>query len=149
MMLQKCKVRGQRSGSLRSRPNLAVSGLWLQLEFTYGYEMMHTAWNYIGEVPYCFSKSSVKFLGHTTKKIVDFDPNWGLLDCNSSLNLMMAMKWCTKLEAAWKRCPIVFQGNLSNKFQGHTEHSSWAFPDCKASLNSPMDLKWRTKLDVV
>ena len=26
----------------------------------------------------------------------------------------MAMKWYTKLEAAWDRCPIVFQGHLSN-----------------------------------
>ena len=26
----------------------------------------------------------------------------------------MAMKWCTKLEAALKRCPIVFQGYPSN-----------------------------------
>ena len=26
----------------------------------------------------------------------------------------MAMKWCTKLDVALKRCPIVFQGHLSN-----------------------------------
>ena len=30
--------------------------------------MMHKAWSSIEEVPYCFSGSSVKFLGHTTKK---------------------------------------------------------------------------------
>ena len=117
MSMQKCKVRGQRSASQRSRPNLAVSGLWLQPEFTYGYEMMHTAWNYIGEVSYCFSKSSVKFLGHTTKTIVDFDPNWGLPDCNSSLNLMMAMKWCAKLEAASKRRLIVFKVICQTNFK--------------------------------
>ena len=35
-------------------------------------------------------------------------------DCNSSLNSPMAMKWCTTLEAAWERCPIVFQGHPSN-----------------------------------
>ena len=68
----------------------------------------------LGKVPYCFSRSSVKFEGHTTKKIVDFDPNWAFPDCNSSLNSPMAMKWCTKLEAALKRCPIVFQGYPSN-----------------------------------
>ena len=33
------------------------------------------------------------------KKIVDFDPNWAFPDCNSSLNSLMAKKWCTKLEA--------------------------------------------------
>ena len=34
------------------------------------------------------------------EKIVDFDPNWAFPDCNSSLNLPMATKWCTKLELA-------------------------------------------------
>ena len=34
------------------------------------------------------------------KKIVDFDPNWAFLDCNSSLNSPVATKWCTKLEVA-------------------------------------------------
>ena len=41
----------------------------------------------------------IKFQGHMTKKIVDFDPNWAFPDCNSSLDSLMAMKWCTKLEA--------------------------------------------------
>ena len=31
------------------------------------------------------------------------------LDCNTSLNSPMTTKWCTKLEVAWKRCPIVLQ----------------------------------------
>ena len=57
------------------------------------------AWCCLGEVPYCFSRSSVKFLGHTAKKIIDFDQNWAFPDCNFSLNPLMAMKWCTKLEA--------------------------------------------------
>ena len=37
---------------------------------------------------------------HGTKKITDFDPNWAFLDCNSSLNSLMAMKLCRKLETA-------------------------------------------------
>ena len=52
------------------------------------------------KAPYCFSRSYVKFQGHTTKTLVDFGPNWAFPDCNSSLNLPMAMKWCTKLEPA-------------------------------------------------
>ena len=40
---QKVKVRGQRSGSQRSQPNLTISGLCLQFEFTYDDEMMHIA----------------------------------------------------------------------------------------------------------
>ena len=70
--------------------------------------MMHIAWCCLEEVPYCFSRSSVKFQGHTALKIVKFDPDWAFPDCNSSLNTPMATKWCTKLEVALKRCPIVF-----------------------------------------
>ena len=44
--------------------------------------MMHKAWSSIEEVPYCFSRSSVKFQGHTGQKIADFDPNWPFPDCN-------------------------------------------------------------------
>ena len=55
-------------------PKLGVSGLYLQFEFTNGYEMMHKAWSSIEEVPYCFSGSSVKFLGHTAKKNRRFWP---------------------------------------------------------------------------
>ena len=65
-------------------------------------------------MPYCFSRSYVKFQGHMALKIVEFDPNWAFPDCNSSLNSPMAMKCCTKLETAKERCPIVFQGHPSN-----------------------------------
>ena len=76
--------------------------------------MMHRARSSIVEMPYCFSRSSVKFQGHTALKIVEFDPKWAFPDCNSSLKSPMAMKCCTKLETAKERCPIVFQGHLSN-----------------------------------
>ena len=76
--------------------------------------MMHRAWSSIVEVPYCFSRSYVKFQGHTALKIVEFDPNCAFPDCNSSSNSPMAMKCCTKLETAKERCPIVFQGHQSN-----------------------------------
>ena len=76
--------------------------------------MMRKAWSSIEEVPYCVSRSPVKFQGHIALKIVEFDPNWAFPDCNSSLNSPMAMKCCTKLETAMKRCPIVFQGHPSN-----------------------------------
>ena len=81
-------------------PRLGVSGLYLQFEITDGYEMMHKAWNSIEEVPYCFSRSYVKFEDHTALKIVNFDPNWVFPDCISSLKSPMATKWCTKLEIA-------------------------------------------------
>ena len=73
---------------------LDISGLHLQFEFANGYEMMHKAWSSIEEVLYCFSRSSVKFQGHTALKIIEFDPNWAFPDCNSSLNSHVMMKWC-------------------------------------------------------
>ena len=47
-------------------------------------------------------------------KIAEFDPDWAFPDCNSSLNSPMAMKWCTTLKVALKRCPLVLKGHLSN-----------------------------------
>ena len=92
-----------RSHSAKNRriwPRLGVSGLWLQFKFTNGYEMLHKAWSSIEEMPYCFSRSSVKFQGHTALKVVEFDPDWVFPDFNSSLNSPMATKCCTKLEVA-------------------------------------------------
>ena len=115
-------------------PKLGVSGLYLQFGITDGYKMIHKAWSSIEEVHYCFSRSSVKFHGHTALKIVEFDPNWAFPDCNSSLNSPMAMKCCTKLQTAKEKCPIVFPRS-SIKFQGHTGQNitdfdpNWAFPD--------------------
>ena len=76
--------------------------------------MLHKAYSSIEEMPYCFSRSSVKFHSHIALKIVEFDSNWAFPDCNSSLNSPMAMECCTKLETAKKRCPIIFQGHSSN-----------------------------------
>ena len=39
-------------------------GLYLQFEFTYGFEIMYKDWYSLDGVPYCFSSSSIKFLGH-------------------------------------------------------------------------------------
>ena len=42
------------------------------------------------------------------------NPTYPFLDCNSSLNSHMMMKWCIKLDAVYERCPIAFQGHPSN-----------------------------------
>ena len=76
--------------------------------------MIQKAWSSIEEVPYCFATSSIECQGCTALKFFEFDPNWPFPDCNSSLNSPMAMKYCTKLETARERCPIVFQGHPSN-----------------------------------
>ena len=64
--------------------------------------------------PIVFQGHPSNFQGHTTLNITEFDPDWAFPDFNSSLNSPMATKWCTKLEVALKRCPIVFQGHPSN-----------------------------------
>ena len=89
--------RSHGSKNRRIWPKLGVSGLWLQFDFTNGLKMMHKAWSSIEKVPFCFSRSSVKFQGHTVLRIVEFDPSWAFPDCNYSLHLSMATKWCTKL----------------------------------------------------
>ena len=51
-----------------------VTPVWIHLR--------HKAWCGIGEMSYCFSRSSVKFRGH------DFDPNWAFPDCSSSIQTL-------------------------------------------------------------
>ena len=46
-----------------------------QFEFTNVYEMLHKFESSMEDVPFCFSRSSVKLQGHTAKNIFDFDPN--------------------------------------------------------------------------
>ena len=41
-------------------PKSGVSGLLLKFKFIDGNEMMHQAWSSLEEMPYCFSRSSVK-----------------------------------------------------------------------------------------
>ena len=60
--------------------------------------------------PFKRSRSKVK----VTEVKGNFAPIWAFPECNSSLNVQMATKWCTKLEVAKKRCPIVFREHLSN-----------------------------------
>ena len=74
-------------------PRLGVSGLLLQFEFTNGYWTLHKAWSSIALVPYCFSRWSSKFQGHTALQISEFDPDWAFSECNSSLDSHMIMKW--------------------------------------------------------
>ena len=75
-----------------------VTPVWIHI--WWWNDAWNDAWCCLDEVPYCFSRSTVKFQGHTALKIVEFDLDWAFPDCNSSLISPMAMKWCTKLEVA-------------------------------------------------
>ena len=82
---------------------------------TNGFEMMQKAKRSIEEVFYCFLKVIHQISRSRGTKNRQFcPPNWAFLDCNSSFNSPMALKWCTKLSVVLKRCPIVFHGHLSN-----------------------------------
>ena len=107
--------------------------------------MMLISWSSIDEVPYCFSRSSVKFQGHTGQKIANFDPNLAFLDCYCSLNSQMCLKWCTKLDVVQKGCPNVFRGHPSNLKVTWTEKSMiWIQFKAKllgrSQLSNPSDL---------
>ena len=98
--MQKVKVTDQRSRPHRSKPNSAVSELWLQFEFTYDIEMMHKAWCGLEEVPYYFSRSSVKFHGHTAKKNHRFWPKLGVSGLILQFELTNGYEIMQKLEVA-------------------------------------------------
>ena len=116
--------RSHGSKNRRIWPKLDVSGLLLQIEFTFDDEMMHIAWWCLGEVPYCFSRSS--FQGHNVKKNRRFWPKLGVPYCNSGLNSPMATKCCTK--KAWSGMEEVHYcfSRSYVKFQGHT---GWKIDD--------------------
>ena len=61
---------------------------------------MHKAWSAIDEEPYYVPRPSIKFKCHIGRKIDDFYLSIVFLDCNSSLNSQMVMKWYTKFEVA-------------------------------------------------
>ena len=92
-----------------------------------------------------------KIRGHRCQTC--FAPIWAFLDCNFSLNPQMATEWCTQLAVAQKRCPIVFQGHLSNfKVKWGKEWpimtrigGFWTVTRVSISL---MAIKWCAKLEV-
>ena len=57
-----------------------------QLEFTDGNEMMQQTWYGINEVPYCFSRLSIKFQDHMGWKIDNMNPIWVMLLGQSQLS---------------------------------------------------------------
>ena len=59
------EVQGQ--GHRGHNPTLPFPVCNSSLKFTYDDEMMHIAWLCLGEVPYCFSRSSVKFFFKVTR----------------------------------------------------------------------------------
>ena len=109
--MQKVKVKGQ--GHRGHDPNFrfrTVTPVWIHIWWwndTYSLMLLRRGALLFFKVIRQISRSH-------GAKIADFDPDWAFPDCNSSLNSPVAMKCCTKLEVAQKRCPIVSEGHPSN-----------------------------------
>ena len=71
-----------------------VTPVWIHI-----YEMMQKASCCLGELPYCSSRSFVKFQGHTAKEssILNQKGGYGL---QFQFEFTNGKKWCTKLEIA-------------------------------------------------
>ena len=95
MSMQKLKVRGQRSRSQRSTPNLAVSGLltsaWIHI---WQWNHAHSWKQHRRGALLFFNVISQISRSHSSKN------RWIVCFRNSSLNSPIATKWCTKLEVA-------------------------------------------------
>ena len=109
--------------------------------------MMHKASSNMEKVPYCFSRSSIKFQGHTGPKIADFDLNWAFPDCHSSFNSPMALKWCTKLKKIkYRRGALYFFSEVIHQFQrshglkNHRLNPIWVRLLGRSQLSNPSDL---------
>ena len=81
--------------------------------------MLHKAWNSKEEMPYCFPRSSIKFLGHTGQNITDFDPNWAFPDYRpvaafkslrfALLRVRMCPNWMLNIGNGW-----IFESHRNN-----------------------------------
>ena len=107
------------------------------------------AWRSIEEVPYCFSRSSIKFQGHAGKNH-RFWPEWSFSGLQLQFEFihgfeMMHKPWRSTEEVSYcfsKSSCQISRSHGTNKIADFD--LNWAFPDCNSSLDSPMDLEWCT-----
>ena len=67
--MSSAKLQGHTGQKYRFWPEFCASGLPLQFLLTNGFEMMHKAYRNIGDVPYCFSRLSIKCQCQTGQNI--------------------------------------------------------------------------------
>ena len=102
------------------------------------------------EVPYCFSRSSIKFQGHTAEKNHRFWPKLGV----SRLFWIRWWLWNNAQSLKQHRSgvllffKVIHQISRSQGTKISDFDPNWAFPDCTSGLNS-MTLKLCTKLNMV
>ena len=104
--------------------------------------------------PIVFSRSPVKFQGHTGQKSNRFWPELGVsglylqFEINNGYE-MMHISWSSIEEVPYcfSRPSFTFQGHKGQKIA--YSDPNWAFTDSYSSFISPMASKWCTKLDLV
>ena len=107
---------------------------------------MHKAWSSLEQVPYCFSRLSIKLQGHVDKKNHWFWPKLGVSRLLLQFNFTNGYEMMHKAWNSIEEVPYCFSRSYV-KLQGHTAKEivdfdpNWAFLDCGSSLNSLMDLK--------
>ena len=115
---------------------------------------MHKAWCSVEEVPYNFSRSSIKFQSHTGWKINDLNPIWVRLLGWSQLSNPSDLP-CSQFSR--HRIITKFSGVITiDKNDAHTKDQRskvkvkevkkmapiWAFSDHNSSLNSHIFMIW-------
>ena len=100
-------------------PKLSISGLSFQFGFSNGYEMIHKAWSSIEEVCSYFSRSSIKFKGHMSRKLMI----WLQFERLRMITQIWIHGWlcdCTHGFQEHRRGSLLFFFRSSIKFQGQT-----------------------------
>ena len=86
----------------------------LEFWFTDGYEMMHKAWSSIEKMPYCFSRSSIKFQGHTGPKKMPILNGIGHFHAVIPVEFTDGFEMMHKAWRGIEEAPIIFRGHPSN-----------------------------------
>ena len=107
------------------------------------YLVTYKAWSGMEELPYYFSRSSVKFQGHKGWKTYDLVPIWGFLGCDSFVYTdghemtHIAYKGIEEVSCWFSRPSVKFQGHRAWKFEDLD--LIWARLLGRSQLSNPSD----------
>ena len=104
--------------------------------------MMLKSWSSIEKVPYCFSRSSVKFQGHKEQISLILSG----IECFRTVTPVWIHRWLWNdlHSLKWHRrgalmfVKVIHQISRSHRTENANFEPNWAFLDCNCSLNSLM-----------
>ena len=88
--------------------------------------MMHKAWSSIEKMPYCFSRSSIKFQGHTGPKKMPILNGIGHFHAVIPVEFTDGFEMMHKAWRGIEEAPYNFSRS-SIKFQDHMGQKNWWF----------------------